>query len=361
MNDTYCCNEIHQKISQYKNNHAEFQHLVCEPVQFSDHLLFQICQYNYKQSSKEEQEAIEIAFWELISRYQQYIYNICYRLCKVKQHSFHDPNVDNFYVYVEESLITKLQNDHFFLNFIPSDNFKESFSKTLCLYITRFFWKGFQRDLASKECEDIEDIKEPESLPYINEKDPNIELEAFLSIHIPSKPNKKDLFSFFLEFPTRPVRKATTDEKVHNTISDGQEKNRSLEATKQILEDACQENQERSLQTSKKQEEKLSRFFWGKRVPHFKKFKKIQHDVTTGSKRPENLEKAQNHYNILADQHRELLENISKEEQNFQQLSYPTLAKILNTSEDYCYKLRCNLKEDWQKIFKEWYYARLSD
>jgi len=187
---------------------------------------------------------------------------------------------------------------------------------------------------------------------------------VFLSEYIPPQPNKKDLFDFFYEFPTLPVRRVTTDKKIHDSTQKGLEENRSIQDTQKILESACQENVERHSQQqikNNKNEEVLNKFFFRKKLSQIEKIAKIQHDVITGSQLLEDLEKKQISYDKLDCKHRKKLEKIKESEQSFQQLTYPTLAKILNTSEKYCYKLRHCLKNEWQKIFKEWYCERLSD
>lgn len=413
MNQSYLNHpEAEDVVERYKGRQLEFQQKISDTDQFPDELLFQICQGRYNQASEPEQKVILSAFWELIARYQKIIYNICYRFLP-NRHPVADKgkqdqgeniglDLDDFYIYVEEQMLSKLKNGAFFLKFQDLGDFQKNFKNTLKRYISDYYLREYWRK--NKKQNNAKTISldyqqeignEPQSPQSMDESPeectPQQEYnnlvhrleQALKNLDI----TKAKLFEFLYQVPTLCVREFISDARIHSATCNGTvEPGRAFTRTQEILEGACRENEERLVKWMWKDDRRpkenlldmLTKTFIQK-IQFLEEMGLLQRkDKEDGSPVIKEIQKK---YARKDRQHVEPLSDVAimeeiqkkyarKEQQsmelrkkinNFLQLSYATIALVLNSTEEYCYKLRRQLKQEWKLALKEKFVEGISN
>lgn len=118
------------------------------------------------------------------------------------------------------------------------------------------------------------------------------------------------------------------------------EKERSFPETVRILENACEENENRIARKQRASED-----VYEKAVELYLEKLKLLNEIQRAWSEV-NREKYAHKY--------EKSNKLAKDLNEFLQLSYSTLADVLNTSVSCCYKWRNGLKEDWLKSLRSW-------
>ena len=155
------------------------------------------------------------------------------------------------------------------------------------------------------------------------------------------------------QFPTRASRQALHDDKIHGCTQDGPiENNRSEQQTKAILDEACVENLAKRARYQEVEQESEFRILklWLKKnklLDQIDRFQKEQQDWQV-------IADCQQRYRQSEGKQQALKNNLGE----FQQLSYKTLGRVVNSSAHCCYKWRNLLQEDRRDDFKRWHDER---